>query len=136
VCILIMCMYVYWSYNELKNYYLNSEIYYSKLIFQLWNVYIFELKLWYLNLRNIYVNLNFLFAFWFFCSNKNHYLSLKIVIPILQHFILILKSIFEPENCYSNFETFYLNLEFNIWIWSFKYEFLKLLVLFKKYVWV
>jgi hypothetical protein len=89
VCILIMCMYVYWSYNEFKNYYLNSEIYCSKLIFQLWNVYIFELKLWYLNLRNIYVNLNFLFAFWFFCSNKNHYLSLKTVIPILKHFILI-----------------------------------------------
>jgi len=37
VCILIMCMYVYCSYNELK----------------------FS----YLNLRNIYVNLNILFAF-------------------------------------------------------------------------
>ncbi len=37
MCILIMCMYVYCSYNEFKNSYSN--------------------------LKNIYVNLNFLFAF-------------------------------------------------------------------------
>ncbi len=63
VCILIMSMYVYFSYNGFLN--------------------------WYFNLRNIYVNLNFLFAFWFFCWIKTHYLSLNIVVPVLKHFIWI-----------------------------------------------
>jgi hypothetical protein len=31
LCTLIMCIYVYCSYNEFKNEYLNSEIYYSNL---------------------------------------------------------------------------------------------------------
>ncbi len=31
VCISIMCMYVYCSYNESKNQFLNIEIYYSNL---------------------------------------------------------------------------------------------------------
>jgi hypothetical protein len=44
VCILIMCIYVYCSYNESKNYIWTQKINYQiwKLTFQLWNVYVYE----------------------------------------------------------------------------------------------
>jgi hypothetical protein len=120
VCIFIMCMYVYCSYNESKNYYLNSEfiIQIWKLMFQLWNVYIFEFLNWYLNLRNIYVNLNFFICILIF-SNK--------------------KSLFESKHCYSSSKTFYLNLKINIWtlniviqIWKLIFQYCKFLFQFWK----
>jgi hypothetical protein len=73
----------------------------------------------YLNLRNIYVNLSILFAFWFFC--------------------LVLKSLFESKNCYSNSKTFYLNLKVNIWalniviqIWKLTFQYWEILFQFWK----
>jgi hypothetical protein len=71
-------------------------------------------------------------------QSKNQYLNyedcysnLKTDISILKKLISILKIIFEPKDCYSNSETFYLNLKINISISIFKYEFLNLLVFFK-----
>jgi len=119
---------------------LRSEINYSNLKINISVTkyeYIFEFKSWYFNLRNIYVNLNFIFAFWFFLFNW--------------------KSLFECKNCYSKSKTFYLNPRINIWTleivmqiwklifqyWNFLFQFWKLYLnlkivipILKHFIWI
>jgi hypothetical protein len=120
---------------------LNSEIYYSHLkidISVLICIYIWVLKIDISISEIVMWILIFYLRSDFFSLIKNHYLSQKIVIPILKIFysnlkisIWTLKFVIQIWNCYYNSKTFYLNLKINIWIWSFKYEFLKLLVIQK-----
>jgi len=51
-------MYVYCSYNELKSECLKFKFYYSnlKINISIMRCILVELKIWYLNLKNIYVN--------------------------------------------------------------------------------
>ncbi len=63
VCILIMCMYAYCSYNDLKFniWTLKFIIQIWKLIFELWNVYIFEFKKYLCEFKFSICTLMFLF---------------------------------------------------------------------------
>ncbi len=129
-----MCMYVYCSYNEFINKYFSYEMYiYINIFMWIWNFYLhsnffvwLEIIIWVVIpiLKHLFESKNQYL-------NSKHDSNLKTDISILKILISILGIIFEPENCYSNFVTFYLNLKINISIWSFKSEFLKLLILFK-----
>jgi hypothetical protein len=135
VCILIMHMFVYCSYNESKNWYLNL-----KYIIQIWK-FIFQFSKLYFNRKNWYFNIYIKKSEFEVFYSHSEFLNLN-------------------KYCFSNFESFYLNLKINIWlwkllfkckkiyfnseiistpkkfiwIWSLKYEFLKMLVVFKNYM--